>query len=76
MDGPSPLTSEGVPYVIDTVTTSGQITSTEAFDQFENTTQPLPVQPLSTDGPHRDQMPLDRDLVTFPRRWRRSRLSG
>ena len=66
MDGPSPLTSEGVPYVIDSFATSGQITSTEAFDELENTTQPLPVQPLPNDGQHTDQMPLDRDLVTFP----------
>jgi hypothetical protein len=66
MDGPSPMASEGVPYVIDSFTTTGQITSTEAFDKLENTTQPLPVQPLPTDGRHTDQMPLDRDLVTFP----------
>lgn len=66
MDGPSPLTSEGVPYAIDSFTTSGEITSTAAFDELENTTRPLPVQPLPGDGPHRDQMPLDRALVTFP----------
>jgi hypothetical protein len=66
MDGPSPMASEGVPYVIDFFTTTGQITSTEAFDRLENTTQPLPVRPLPTDGRHSDQMPLDRDLVTFP----------
>ncbi|HXV92931.1 MAG TPA: M23 family metallopeptidase, partial [Pseudonocardia sp.] len=66
MDGPSPLTSEGVAYVIDSFTTTGRITSTEAFDRLENTTQPLPVESLPTDGPHTEQMPLDRDLVTFP----------
>jgi hypothetical protein len=65
MDGPSPLTSEGVPYVIDSFGTTGQIVSTEAFDALENTTEPLPVRPLPTDGAHSDQMPLDRDLVTF-----------
>ena len=66
MDGPSPLTSEGVPYAIDSFTTTGEITSTAAFDELENTTRPLPVQPLPGDGPHRDQMPLDRALVSFP----------
>ena len=66
MDGPSPLAAEGVPYVIDSFTTTGQITSTAAFDELENTTQPLPVRPLPGDGEHTDQMPLDRDLVTFP----------
>ncbi len=65
MDGPSPLTSEGVPYVIDSFATTGRITSTADFDRLENTTQPLPTRPLPTDGPHRDQMPLDLDLVTF-----------
>ncbi|WP_433557101.1 M23 family metallopeptidase [Pseudonocardia xinjiangensis] len=65
MDGPSPLTSEGVPYTIDSFATTGEITSTAAFDELENTTRPLPVQPLPGDGRHRDQMPLDRVLVTF-----------
>lgn len=66
MDGPSPLSSEGVPYVIDSFTSTGQITSTAAFDELENTTSPLPVQPLPSDGPHEKEMPLDRVLVTFP----------
>jgi hypothetical protein len=65
MDGPSPVTSEGVPYVIDNFEITGQITSTEAFDQFENTTQPLPVQATPADGPHRDELPLDRVIVSF-----------
>ncbi len=65
MDGPSPLTSEGVPYVIDSFTTAGRITSTAAFDELENTTRPLPVVALPNDGRHTDQMPLDLDLVTF-----------
>ncbi|WP_214369323.1 M23 family metallopeptidase [Pseudonocardia sp. H11422] len=66
MDGPSPLTSEGVPYVIDSFETTGQITSTAAFDQFENTTQPLPMQATPSDGTHRDELPLDLVIVTFP----------
>jgi Peptidase family M23 len=66
MDGASPVESEGVPYVIDSFTVTGQITSTQAFDQLENTIQPLPVQPTPSDGPHRDQYPLDRLVVTFP----------
>jgi hypothetical protein len=36
------------------------------FDQFETTTQPIPVVATSFDGEHRDQMPLDRYVVTFP----------
>jgi hypothetical protein len=66
MDGPSPVESEGVPYVIDSFSVTGQIASTEAFDELENTTQALPVQPTPSNGPHRDQYPLDRLVVTFP----------
>jgi hypothetical protein len=66
MDGASPVESEGVPYVIGSFTVTGQITSTQAFDELENTTQPLPVQPTPSDGAHRDQYPLDRLVVTFP----------
>jgi hypothetical protein len=66
MDGASPVESEGVPYVIDSFTVTGQITSTQAFDELENTTQALPVQPTPSDGAHRDQYPLDRLVVTFP----------
>ncbi|GAA1167444.1 M23 family metallopeptidase [Pseudonocardia alaniniphila] len=67
MDGASPVESEGVPYVIDSFTVTGQIASTQALDQLENTTQPLPVQPTPSDGAHRDQYPLDRVVVSFPR---------
>jgi hypothetical protein len=66
MDGPSPLASEGVPYVIDSFTTTGQLTSTEALDELENTTRPLPVQATPSDGPHSDEFPLDRVIVTIP----------
>jgi hypothetical protein len=66
MDGPSPLASEGVPYVIDSFTTTGQITSTDAFDELENTTRPLPVQPTPSDGEHSEEFPLDRVVVTIP----------
>ena len=34
MDGPSPLTSEGVPYVIDAFATRGRLRSTAVFDQL------------------------------------------
>jgi len=65
MDGPSPMTSEGVPYVIDAFTTTGRIATQQDFDTLENTTTPLPTRQLSTDGPHENQLPLNLDLVTF-----------
>lgn len=65
IDGPSPLASEGVPYVIDRFATTGRIASQAAFDQRENTVEPLPTTPSASDGDHWDQMPLNLDLVRF-----------
>lgn len=65
MDGPSPMTSEGVPYVIDAFATTGRIATQEDFDTLENTSRSIPTVPLPTDGPQRDAMPLNLDLVTF-----------
>lgn len=65
MDGPSPMTSEGVPYVIDSFATTGRIATQEDFDTLENTITPLPTTPLPSDGPHERVMPLNLDLVTF-----------
>jgi hypothetical protein len=63
MDGPSPLTSEGVPYVIDTFTTRGRLRSTEVLDRYENTTTPFDILPFAGDARNRDQMPLDLTVV-------------
>lgn len=65
MDGPSALTSQGRPYVIDAFVVDGGVTSTEAFDALENTTQPLPVEATTSDGRHQEAFPLHLVLVTF-----------
>ena len=65
MDGPSPLTSEGVPYVIDAFTTRGRLRSTEVFDRYENTTTPFDILPFEGDTENRRQMPLDLTVVDF-----------
>lgn len=65
MDGPSPLTSEGVPYVIDAFSTRGRLRSTEAFDRYENTTTPFDILPFEGDTRNRNEMPLDLTVVDF-----------
>lgn len=66
MDGPSPLSSEGVPYVIDSFTTTGRIRSTAVFDEFENTTRPFEVLRSRSDGKNENEMPLDLTIVELP----------
>ena len=65
MDGPSPLTSEGVPYEIDAYATRGRLRSTAVLDAYENTTRPFDVLPFAGDGENRAQMPLDLTVVDF-----------
>lgn len=66
MDGPSPLVAEGVPYVIDNFTVTGRISSPQAFEEFETSTSPLPVDPSPFAGEHKDQIPMNLYVVTFP----------
>jgi murein DD-endopeptidase MepM/ murein hydrolase activator NlpD len=66
MDGPSPLTSEGVPYVIDAFATEGQLRSTAVLDEYENTTTPFEILPFTGGGGHnRAELPLDLTVVDF-----------
>ena len=65
MDGPSPLTSEGVPYVIDAFATRGRLRSTAVFDRYENTTTPFDVLPFEGDARNEDELPLDLTVVDF-----------
>jgi hypothetical protein len=65
MDGPSALTSEGVPYVIDRFATQGRLRSTAVFDRYENTTTPFDVLPFAGNADNRAEMPLDLTVVSF-----------
>lgn len=67
MDGPSPLASQGLPYLYDAFTTTGQVASTAAFDASEGTGVPLVLVPDAESVDHADQMVLDQNLVTFSR---------
>jgi Peptidase family M23 len=65
MDGPSPLASQGLPYLYDRFTITGQVASTAAFDTSEATGAPLVTVPGITPTDHSDQLILDQSLVTF-----------
>ncbi len=65
MDGPSPLGSNGVPYMIDNFEVTGRVVSTEAFDAAETSGRPVERRaPAPTE--HIDELPLDQSIVTFP----------
>lgn len=65
MDGPSPLAAQGLPYLYDRFTVTGQVASTADFDASEGTGVPLALVPDATRTEHADQMVLDQNLVTF-----------
>lgn len=67
MDGPSPLAAQGLPYLYDRFTTTGQVVSTAAFDASEGTGVPLRLVPGTEPTEHTDQMVMDQNLVTFTR---------
>lgn len=65
MDGPSPLTSEGVPYQIDAFATRGRLRSTAVFDTYENTTTPFDIVAFAGNAANTAEMPLDLTVVDF-----------
>jgi Peptidase family M23 len=65
MDGPSPLASQGLPYLYDHFTLTGQVASTEDFDKSEGTGVPLVTVAGVAPTEHSDQLILDQNLVTF-----------
>ncbi len=65
MDASSPLVSEGLPYVIDSFTTTGRAASTADFDRAEADGTPLVTVPDVRPSQHRDQLVLDQSIVTF-----------
>lgn len=67
MDGPSPLAAQGLPYLYDRFTTTGQVVDTAAFDASEGTGIPLRLVPGAEPTEHTDQMVMDQNLVTFTR---------
>jgi hypothetical protein len=66
MSGPSPLASDGLPYVIDTFDLVGRVGSTVEFDKAEREGTPLAIQNVEIAGRHRHELPLDLSVVNFP----------
>jgi murein DD-endopeptidase MepM/ murein hydrolase activator NlpD len=65
MDGPSPLASQGLPYLYDHFTITGQVASTADFDASEAKGIPLITVPGVQPTQHADQLILDQNLVSF-----------
>jgi murein DD-endopeptidase MepM/ murein hydrolase activator NlpD len=65
MDGPSPIDSNGLPYLMDRFSVSERGVSTEAFGAAETMGVPLEVEPVQYPGTHRNELPLDLSVATF-----------
>lgn len=64
-DRPSAVLADGLPYVFDTFELTGQTPPLAEVLRYYDTLEPIPI---STDrtGLRHDQLPLGRDVVTFP----------
>jgi len=62
MDGPSPLLSNGLPYVFTSFTGQGRITD----EQPLFTGGVSNVDPAVWAGPHKNELPLNLEVVSFP----------
>jgi hypothetical protein len=65
MDGPSSLSSNGLPYEISDFEMTGKSHGTEAFDQAESNGTPLPVTPISPPQAVKRALPLDQTIISF-----------
>jgi hypothetical protein len=66
MDGPSALTSEGVPYVIDTFANQGPAALHCGLRPVREHHDPFDVLPFAGSADNRAEMPLDLTVVSFP----------
>jgi Peptidase family M23 len=65
MDGPLPLASNGLPYVVDSFTVTGRSAGTEAFNEAEQEGTRLEVTPVDPAERVTQAMPLDQYAVGF-----------
>ena len=65
MNGPSPLAAQGLPYLYDRFTVTGQVASIADFDSSEADGVPLVTVPGVQPTQHTEQLILDQNLVTF-----------
>jgi Peptidase family M23 len=67
MDGPSPLASNGVPYVINAFEVTGRAVSTSDLDdELKKADQPITVEPLGGAAQRSNELPADLAIVRFP----------
>jgi murein DD-endopeptidase MepM/ murein hydrolase activator NlpD len=65
MSGPLSLASNGLPYVIDSYTVTGQSAGTDAFDKAEQEGTRLALTPVDPAEKITNAMPLDQRVVDF-----------
>ena len=63
LDGPSPFSSYSLPFVFSSFTTTGTITNAIEDIQSGAAAEIAPAQA----GPHRNELPLENDVITFPK---------
>jgi murein DD-endopeptidase MepM/ murein hydrolase activator NlpD len=66
MDGPSPLASYGVPYVISGFAYAGQVSLQQIVEADDYLTGTFSGQRLTTPQPRKDELPLAWSIVDFP----------
>ena len=64
-DGPSSLSSNGLPYEISEFQVTGATAGTKAFDEAETNGTPLPVTPVVPPQTVKQAMPLDQLIISF-----------
>jgi pimeloyl-ACP methyl ester carboxylesterase len=64
-DHPSVVVGDGLPYGFDAFVLTGQTPPLADVLQYYDTLEPIPITPERT-GPRHDELPLGRDVVTFP----------
>ena len=65
-DGPSSLSSNGLPYEISEFEVTGTTAGTKAFDEAESNGTPVPVTPIVPPRTVKQAMPLDQLIINFP----------
>ncbi len=64
-DGPSSLSSNGLPYEISEFQVTGTTAGTKAFDKAESNGTPLPITPMVPPQAVKQAMPLDQLIISF-----------
>jgi len=65
MDRPSLLFADGLPYVFDAFVLTGQTPPLATMVRYFDTLEPVPISTGNV-GPRRNELPMSRDVVTFP----------